>query len=154
MFINQMVIDDLLCFRCYERRSTWLKLNCQWGSMCRLSHLSYVQFFASPWTADCQVPLSMGFSRQECWSGFPHPLSGDFPNPGTETTSLLPVSCTGFFTTGTSWEGLVNDKIMQNCWKDGKKVLIDVHSQIFTMVLIYSKCLANIWHIDSKLSIS
>ena len=154
MFINhQVVVDDLLCFRCYERRPTWLELNCQWGSVCRLSHFSYVRFFASPWTADCQVPLSMGFSRQECQSGLPHPPPGDLLNPGTEIRCLLPVSCTGFFTTSTSWEGLVNDKIMQNCWKDGKKVLIDVHSQIGIMVQFYIKCLTNTWHIDSKLSI-
>ena len=154
MFINhQVVVDDLLCFRCYERRPTWLELSCQWGSVCRLSHFSYVWFFASPWTANCRVPLSMGLSRQECWSGLPHPPPGDLPNPGTETMSLLPVSCTGFFSTSTSWEGLVNDEIMQNCWKNENKVLIDVHSQICTMVRFYIKCLPNTWHIDSNLSI-
>ena len=109
--------------------------------MCRLSHFSYVQFFASPWTVACQVPLSMGFSRQECWSGLPYSPPGDLPNSGTETTSLLPVSCTGFFATSISWEGLVNEEIIQICWKDGKKVLIDVHSQICTMVQFYIKYL-------------
>ena len=47
-----------------------------------LSHFSPVQFFATPWTAAHQAPLSMGFSRQKCWSGLPYPLPGDFPNPG------------------------------------------------------------------------
>ena len=39
--------------------------------------LSHVQLFVTPWTVACQVPLSMGFSRQEYWSGlpFPTPLS-------------------------------------------------------------------------------
>ena len=38
---------------------------------------------------DCshQAPLSMEFSRQECWSGLPFPTPGDLPNPGTETAS-------------------------------------------------------------------
>ena len=34
---------------------------------------------ATPWTAACQAPLSMGFSRQEYCSGLPFPFSGDFP---------------------------------------------------------------------------
>ena len=40
-----------------------------------------------PWTIACQVPLSMGFSRQEYWSGFPFPSPGDLPNPGIEPGS-------------------------------------------------------------------
>ena len=39
---------------------------------------------AAPWTAACQAPLSMGFSRQEYWSGLPCPSPGDLPNPGFE----------------------------------------------------------------------
>ena len=35
----------------------------------------------------CQAPLSMGFSRQECWSGLPFPSPGDHPDPGIETRS-------------------------------------------------------------------
>ena len=41
--------------------------------------LSHVRLFATPWTAVHQAPLSMGFSRQEYWSGVP--FSGDLPNP-------------------------------------------------------------------------
>ena len=37
-----------------------------------------------PWTITCQVPLSMGFSRQEYWSGLPFPSPGDLPDPGME----------------------------------------------------------------------
>ena len=36
----------------------------------------------TPWTVACQAPLSMGFSRQEYWSGLPFPSLGDLPNPG------------------------------------------------------------------------
>ena len=39
--------------------------------------------FATPWTVAHQPPLSMGFSRQEYWSGLPFPSPGDLPNPGT-----------------------------------------------------------------------
>ena len=40
-----------------------------------VSSLSHVQFFATPWTTACQGPLSMGFPRQEYWSGLPFPYS-------------------------------------------------------------------------------
>ena len=47
---------------------------------------SVVSDSVAPWTAAGQTPLSMGFSRQECWSGQPFPSPGDLPNPGTEPT--------------------------------------------------------------------
>ena len=37
---------------------------------------------ATPWIIACQAPLSMGFSRQEYWSGLPLPSPGDLPDPG------------------------------------------------------------------------
>ena len=49
-----------------------------------LSHFSHVQLFVTLWTIAHQVPLSVGFSRQEYWSGLPFPS----PDPGTEPTSL------------------------------------------------------------------
>ena len=42
---------------------------------------------ATPWTADCQAPLSMGFSRQEYWNGLPFPSPGDLPDPGIKPQS-------------------------------------------------------------------
>ena len=42
---------------------------------------------ATPWTVARQAPLSMGFSRQEYWSGLPFPSPGDLPNPGIEPVS-------------------------------------------------------------------
>ena len=53
--------------------------------------------FVTPWTVACQAPLSMGFPRQEYWSGLPFPSSGDLPNPGIEPSS--PALAGGFFTT-------------------------------------------------------
>ena len=40
-----------------------------------------------PWTVARQVPLSMGFSRQECWTWLPFPTPGDLPDPGIEPAS-------------------------------------------------------------------
>ena len=42
---------------------------------------------ATPWTVACQAPLSMGFSRQEYWSGLPFTSLGDLPNPGIKPGS-------------------------------------------------------------------
>ena len=52
-----------------------------------VSRFSRIQLFATPWTTACQAPLSMGFSRQECWSGLPFPPPGDLPDSGTEPRS-------------------------------------------------------------------
>ena len=41
----------------------------------------------TPWTVACQAPLSMGFSRQEYWSGLPFPSLGDLPDPGIKPAS-------------------------------------------------------------------
>ena len=49
--------------------------------------LSCVQLFATPFTIAYQAPPSMGFSRQEYWSGLPFPSPGDLPDPGTEPRS-------------------------------------------------------------------
>ena len=49
--------------------------------------LSHVQLSETLWTVARQVPLSMGFSRQEYWSRLPFPSPGDIPNPGTKPTS-------------------------------------------------------------------
>ena len=45
--------------------------------------LSRVRLFATPWTVAYQAPLSMGFSRQEYWSGLPFPIQGIFPTQGS-----------------------------------------------------------------------
>ena len=62
-----------------------------------LSHFSRVQFFVIPWTVAFQAPLSMGFSRQEYWSGLPYPFPGDLSHPGIKLASLGLVG--GLFTT-------------------------------------------------------
>ena len=61
---------------CYKLRCTG---NCE--------SVSRVPLFVTPWTLAQQAPLSMGFSRQEHWSGFPCPPPGDLSDPGIELKS-------------------------------------------------------------------
>ena len=49
--------------------------------------LSRVRLFKTPWTVAHQDPPSIGFSKQEYWSGLPFPSPGDLPNPGIEPVS-------------------------------------------------------------------
>ena len=49
--------------------------------------LSHVRLFVTPWTVAHQALLSMGFSRQEYWSGLPFPSPEDLPNPGIKPGS-------------------------------------------------------------------
>ena len=49
--------------------------------------LSFVRLFVTPWTVTYHVTLTMGFSRQECWSGLPFPSPGDLPDPGIKPRS-------------------------------------------------------------------
>ena len=73
-----------------------------------LSCFSRVQLFATPWTVAHQSPLSMGFSRQECWSGLPCPLAEDLPYPGIEPKSLMSLALAGgFFTMNVTWDALI-----------------------------------------------
>ena len=81
------VIENWLCCRPF-------------AGACVLSRFSHVQLFASLWPIACQAPLSMGFSRQDYWSGLPYAPAGDLSDPGIEPISVMsPVLSGGFFTT-------------------------------------------------------
>ena len=67
--------------------------------------LSCVWPFATPWTVAHQVPLSMGFPRQEYWGMLPFPPPGDLPNPEIE---LVSPALAGGFLHFAAWEGLIN----------------------------------------------
>ena len=54
--------------------------------MCMLSCFSCVRL-CNLWTVACQAPLSLGFSKQEYWSGLPCPPPVDLPNPGIKPRS-------------------------------------------------------------------
>ena len=81
--------------------ASWPGINCGlvagaaallWACM-----LSPVQLFVTPWTVAHQAPLSMGFSRQEYWSGLPFPPPGDLPDPGIKPASLTSPALAGGF---------------------------------------------------------
>ena len=70
-----------------------------------LSRFSYVQLFVTAWTGAHQAPLSMGFSREEYWSGLSFPSPGDLPDAVIELASLSsPVLAGGLFTASAAWE--------------------------------------------------
>ena len=62
---------------------------------CVPSHFSYVQLFETLWTIAHQAPLSMGFSRQEYWSGLTCPPPGDLPDAGIKPESLKSLALSG-----------------------------------------------------------
>ena len=77
--------------------------------------LSRVRLFAIPWTVASQAPLSLGFSRQEYWSGLSFPLPGDLSHPGIEPTSPVPPALGGrFFTTEPPRKPFSN----RNMWRE------------------------------------
>ena len=67
-----------------------------------LSRFSCVRLFETLWIVAHQAPLSLGFSRQEHWSGLPFPPPGDLPNAGIEP--VPPALAGGFITTSTTSE--------------------------------------------------
>ena len=69
---------------------------CHWVTKwSEVKSLSRVRLFATPWTVACQAPLSMGFSRQEYWSGWKCPSPGDLRNPGIKPRSFYCLSPEG-----------------------------------------------------------
>ena len=84
-----VVFQKILGKELYYHRSLTLSwtpsfLQDKWGEV---KSLSRVRLFVTPWTVAYQAPPSMGFSRQEYWSGLPFPSPGDLPNPGIKPGS-------------------------------------------------------------------
>ena len=63
--------------------------------VCVASCFSHVTLFVTLWTAACQAPLSIRFSRKEYWSRLPFPPPGDLSDPGIEPGSLMPPALAG-----------------------------------------------------------
>ena len=81
----------------------WLQLPLVF--VCVLSRFSWLPLLMIPWTVALQAPLSMGFSRQEYWSGLPCPPPGDLPDPRMESVFLVSPALAGrFFTIGATQE--------------------------------------------------
>ena len=84
-----MILKKALCLANTSKKITYMYIKtcvCVCVCVCAQS-FSQVRLFVIPWTIACQAPMSMGFSRQECWSGLPFPPPGDLPAPGIEPTS-------------------------------------------------------------------
>ena len=78
-----------------------------WLHACVLSHFGHLQLCLTPWTVAHHALLSIGFSRQEYWSGFPCPPPGHLPHPGIEPVSLMSPALAGMlFTTRTTGKPL------------------------------------------------
>ena len=89
--------------------------SCRYHRVCELRCSVVSDSFAAPSTVACQAPLSMGFSRQEYWSGLPFPSPGGLPNPGIQPGS--PALAGRLFTTSATGEAQdITGEIMNNKW--------------------------------------
>ena len=90
--------------QCFGPPPIHAQLSSQHLSSARVCMLSHVQLFVTSWTTIYQASLSIGFSRQEYWSGLPFPSPGTPPGPGIEPTSLAsPALAGGFSTSSATW---------------------------------------------------
>ena len=97
--------------------------------------LSRVRLFATPWIATFQAPLSIGFSRQEYWSGLPFPSLGDLPYPGIQPA--LCVSCIGSWILChcTHWEDQPHSKaVFISFWAHKWHFIVMLSSSIFDLL--------------------
>ena len=123
-----------------------------------MKSLSRVRLFATPWTVAYQAPPSMGFSRQEYWSGLPFPSPGDLPNPGIEPRSsalqaevdvFLELSC--FFDDPTAVCSLISDssafpKSSLNIWNFSVHVLLKPSLENFECYFasVWNECICEV----------
>ena len=70
---------------CYEENKWYINVSVFTRVKVKVKSLSCVRLFATPWTVAYQVSPSMGFSRQEYWSGLPFPSPGDSSQPRNQT---------------------------------------------------------------------
>ena len=106
--------------------------------------------FATPWTVTHQASLSMGFSRQEYWSGLPFPSPGDLPNPGIEPTSALqadslPLSHLGSPTGGKRDILILNVPELIRAWSDSEGTLNPARVCVCVCVCVCVYQLTGIW---------
>ena len=82
------------------------------SSSCMLSLFSPVWLFMTLWTIANQVPLSVGFPRQDYWSGLPYSPAADLPDQETEPRLISVALAGGFFTTGAPEKPSLQSKIL------------------------------------------
>ena len=109
LFLSLYVYQWFLCY--------WELFHCMHTYV--LSRFSHVRLFVTLWTVAHQAPLTMGFSRQEYWSGLPWPSPEDLSDPGIEPMSFMsPVLAGGLFITSTNWEACFFHLEMFECDKE------------------------------------
>ena len=91
---------------------------------------------ATPWTVACQAPLSVGFSRQEYWSGLPRPLPGDLDLRIEPASPASPALADRFFTSEPPGKLCNTTNPPRKRKNQGKFVL---HNLLFTKTLVYKK---------------
>ena len=121
--------------------------------LCMLSRLDPVWLFATLWTVARQAPLSMGFSRQEYWSGLPCPPPGDLPDPWIKPLSLtLTALAGGFYTTNATWEKwlyiLVSPLSLWNSPSELRPCLLDWSPQSICWIKKFSTFRLCIFSVD------
>ena len=80
--------NHLIYFASKEKRQKlWVNTYLCTVPKVKVKSFSHVRLFATPWNVAHRAPPSMGFCRQEYWSGLPFPSPGDLPNPGIEPRS-------------------------------------------------------------------
>ena len=117
---------------------------------CVLSHFSNAWLFVTLWAVACQAPLSMGFSRQECWSGLPCPPPGDLPDPRIEPSSFMsPALTDGFFTTRATWEALIVNPLTLNFFFFGK--FLEDYDDLLLYIYPVQVFQHFLWYLESTL---
>ena len=104
---------------------------CAYISLCAVCAQS-LQVFATPWTVAHQAPLSIWFSRQECWSRFSFPSPGDLPGSGIKPST--PALAGGFFTTSVTWEAHIVHYILFYCGL----LVLHIYNDAYFVNLIYA----------------
>ena len=104
------------------------------GSVCMFS---CVQLFVTPWTVAHQAPLSMGFSRQEYWSGLPFPTPRDLSNPGTKLESPVSLALQAYSLSQSQRGSLILRFRKQAPWVSNLTLWIDIH--LHTNIYIFHK---------------
>ena len=106
--------------------------------------------FGTLWAAARQVPLSVGFSRQEFWSGLPFPPPGDLPDSGTEPMSLeSPAKVAGFFITEPpgKWNSIIEINLLQV-----KKEDLSFFFSFFQILKLTKASIYKSYHLEVKMS--
>ena len=111
------------------------------------SRFNHFWLFATLWAVAHQAPLSLGFSRQEYWSGMPCPPLGDLSDPGIKPMSLVfPALAGKLFTTSTTWEAQKKNRQNQSTEVEVRLILTFRRYRLGKGMTMISGCLKMLYH--------